>query len=534
MADYKHTISEIESAFSDLGFPTDFLSAYDQMECLANHKGRETFLVRDKKSGTFAVAKCYDKTFYALSPETDLLKKLDHAGLPEWIGRYENEKMLCIVREYIDGISLDSYSKENDLSQSKVIGICEKLADILAYLHTQTPPIIHRDIKPENIIVKPNGDIALIDFDIARTVKVDAESDTLFFGTKGYAPPEQYGFTQTDQRADIYAFGVLLRYLLTGNSRPKKNIYVQGDLQRVIDKCTAFSPKDRYADMLSVKRAMRYAHKAKKPTRKCQLAIVTAFVVLSLILGFCVGRYTSLFAPDETKLSFAEPMIETAVRTQLGLSERDKLTEKDLLSVKHLYIFGTKAYREQQDYFNNSIDQNTRGVIASLDDLKMLPNLEELFIAYQGMVDISAVRELRNLCSVEFKHMDIGSAEPLAELPRLRNVGLFDSGISSAKELEACSHLESLDIGRTDIRSMEQVGIHPELKTITLKWLKMDTLDGIERMPHLLTVFVDAAEIEDMSALLRLPELERVYAGERNIEAVTALLHDTDVEVLLP
>ena len=96
-----------------------------------------------------------------------------------------------------------------------MIRLCAKLAEILIYLHSRTPPVIHRDIKPENVIITEEKEPVLIDFDIARTFKTAEETDTVFFGTKGYAPPEQYGFAQTDCRSDIYAFGVLLRFLLT-------------------------------------------------------------------------------------------------------------------------------------------------------------------------------------------------------------------------------------------------------------------------------------------------------------------------------
>ncbi len=72
------------------------------------------------------------------------------------------------------------------------------MCDILNYLHSQNPPIIHRDIKPQNVIVDERGRVTLIDFGISRMYDAGARADTLCFGTRHYAAPEQYGFAQTD------------------------------------------------------------------------------------------------------------------------------------------------------------------------------------------------------------------------------------------------------------------------------------------------------------------------------------------------
>ena len=119
-------------------------------------------------------------------------------GLPEYVATYENESMMVAVRKYVSGVSLDRYASENDISQQKAVDICLQLCDILMYLHHRDTPVIHRDIKPQNIIIRSDGSIVLIDFDIARMLNSENETDTVFFGTRSYAPPEQYGFSQTD------------------------------------------------------------------------------------------------------------------------------------------------------------------------------------------------------------------------------------------------------------------------------------------------------------------------------------------------
>ena len=83
-----------------------------------------------------------------------------------------------------------------------------------------------------------DGFIRLIDFGISRIAKDDSDTDTDFLGTKGYAPPEQFGFGQTDSRSDIYSLGVLTQRLLGKDYR--------GWLKKIINHCTEFDPDNRY------------------------------------------------------------------------------------------------------------------------------------------------------------------------------------------------------------------------------------------------------------------------------------------------
>ena len=190
----------IEGTFSEYGYPEDFLAEYDQLECLSGRSGRETFLCKKKGSEELVVAKCFSGAFYDNAVEEPVVREYDVPGIPHFIKSYRNDSYVCVIREYIPGKPLSEVVKERDLTQDEILEICGKLGDILIRLHSQEPQIVHRDIKPENVILKEDGSVFLIDLDIARTVKPEGDSDTYFFGTKGYAPPEQYGFSQTDER----------------------------------------------------------------------------------------------------------------------------------------------------------------------------------------------------------------------------------------------------------------------------------------------------------------------------------------------
>ena len=169
MKEIRHIVEDIQAVFAQSSYPVEFLAAYDQMECLSSHSGRETFLIQEKATGRPAVAKCYDRTLFPFQPDYSFLADLDHPGLPKFLGEYHNEQMLCIVREYIEGEPLSERAGENDMSQEEILSVTDQLCGILEALHSHNPPIIHRDIKPENVIIRPDGTAVLIDFDISRS-----------------------------------------------------------------------------------------------------------------------------------------------------------------------------------------------------------------------------------------------------------------------------------------------------------------------------------------------------------------------------
>lgn len=270
-------------SYDDSPYPEAFLSAYTLMECLSDRNGIQTFLVQDC-SGVPLIAKCYDKAVWSIPGGSDVLNGLEHEGLPRQIAAFENDTVTVRVRQYIEGVPLSQYAEDNSLSRQEIVRLCVQLCDILAYLHHREAPVIHRDVKPQNVIVRPDGRIALIDFDIARVYRSDRDTDTVFFGTLAYAPPEQYGFSQTDARTDIYALGVLLRWLLTGSTRENPNVRVYRPLAKIITKCTGFAPKERFSDVAQVKRALLRANPRAQALSLLRLSLCA--VLAAALVGF--------------------------------------------------------------------------------------------------------------------------------------------------------------------------------------------------------------------------------------------------------
>jgi hypothetical protein len=150
--------------------------------------------------------------------EAQMLATLQHPNLPTVVETFEEMGKHFLVMEFIPGRTLLNLldSTQDFLPEERVLVWAWQLLDVLHYLHSQDPPIIYRDLKPSNVmLVESTERIKLIDFGIARFHKAGKTRDTEAFGTAGYAPPEQYGKGQTDQRSDVYALAATLHHLLT-------------------------------------------------------------------------------------------------------------------------------------------------------------------------------------------------------------------------------------------------------------------------------------------------------------------------------
>jgi serine/threonine protein kinase len=150
--------------------------------------------------------------------EAELLARLEHPNLVRVTDRFQEKERHYMVMEFIEGRTLADMlrGRIEPFPEEQVLAWADQLCDVLLYLHSQEPKIIYRDMKPANVMVLNGTDtVKLIDFGIARFFKPGKRRDTIEFGTDGYAPPEQYGKSQTDERADIYALGAMLHQLLT-------------------------------------------------------------------------------------------------------------------------------------------------------------------------------------------------------------------------------------------------------------------------------------------------------------------------------
>lgn len=177
-----------------------------------------------------------------------------------------------IIEERVDGVQLRERLLRKNFSRKQVLSISKQLFSVLKLLHDQS--IIHRDIKPENILISPDDNIHLIDFGIARIYRPDSTQDTSLFGTAGYAAPEQYGFSQTDPRSDVYSSGIVVRELCKAAGIDENDA-----LHRLAIKCSSFDPNNRCN---SAEEALRELSSIRTYR---QIATTAALFILVLLLG---------------------------------------------------------------------------------------------------------------------------------------------------------------------------------------------------------------------------------------------------------
>lgn len=157
----------------------------------------------------------------AFRKEATMLARLQHPNLPSIFDHFEENGRWYLVMSFLEGETLQDYlnRKGGKLPLDEALQVGIQLCIVLGYLHQQQPaPIIFRDLKPANIMRTSDGHIYLIDFGIARHFNPGQTKDTAYYASMGYAPPEQYGLTQTTPRSDIYSLGVVLHQMLSGRN----------------------------------------------------------------------------------------------------------------------------------------------------------------------------------------------------------------------------------------------------------------------------------------------------------------------------
>ena len=188
------------------------------------------------------------------------------AHIPRLHECYKRDANLVVVMEYIMGETLQDLVYRSDPSLKLVAEVFPKICDAVSELHESfTPPLIHRDLKPSNVMVTKNN-VYIIDFGIARDFKDEASADTMHFGTRAYAPPEQFGYGQTTVRSDVYALGMLLYFCLVEET-PTAKVLEEGfadaripeQLRNILVRATAFDPQNRYESARELKAAAEHA-----------------------------------------------------------------------------------------------------------------------------------------------------------------------------------------------------------------------------------------------------------------------------------
>ena len=284
----------------------------------------------------------------SLLAEANLMKRLDHPALPRIVDIIDNGITIFVVMDYIEGESLDKILEEYGAQPEElVIGWAKQLCDALSYLHSQKPPIIYRDMKPANVMLKPEGNIKIIDFGIAREYKELSLADTTVLGTKGYAPPEQYS-GQTDARSDIYALGMTMHHLLTGIDPRTGEAYapvrmwnpeVSEGMEMIIDKCVQPAAEHRYQNCQDLLYDLEHPELITKDYKKKQKRKLNSFIV-TVALAAVMGISGMVCNAVSNRMNNND--YETLISTSTASSLSNKIS--NYKSAAAIYPDRTEAY----------------------------------------------------------------------------------------------------------------------------------------------------------------------------------------------
>lgn len=317
-----------------------------------NEKANKTWAIKEvRKDGVqdFATVR------QGLIAETNILKNLNHKYLPSIVDVIDDRDTFLIVMDYIQGKSLKEVLQNNieqegfPIPIEEVISWSKQLCDVLYYLHTRPDPIIYRDMKPANVMLKPDGEISLIDFGTARVFKTGNSEDTTCLGTPGYAAPEQYGGKgQSAPQTDIYCLGATMHHLITGRNpsatpfnfpritqcrptlleeTPRELHNTLLGLEMIIEKCTQYDMENRYQSCAELKYDLEHPEELGLPYRRKLKRKMTAFGVCAGMTAVLAGA--SLFGmlmENKTEksgydyyISSAEKMSETQINEKIEM-----------------------------------------------------------------------------------------------------------------------------------------------------------------------------------------------------------------------
>lgn len=325
--------------------------------------------------------------------EANLIKQLDHPAIVRIVDIIDNGNVIYIIEDYIEGETLSSILENNGAQpQELVIEWALQICEALEYLHTRKPPIIYRDMKPANVMLKPDGNIKVIDFGIAREYKDQSLADTVSLGTKGYAAPEQFGGRgQTDARTDIYCLGVTLYHLVTGQNpcEPPYEIYpirhwnpqLSAGLEAIIQKCTQMNPADRYQSCAELLYALHHYEEYGVVYRARQKRKLNAFIGTAAAAVICalIGVFGLVMRTQTNNADYTQNIMQA----EKSATAEDKIRfYSQAINIKPLsqeaYMGMINAFKDDAAFSIEEEAEFKKQINAHLTALRSEPGYAEL------------------------------------------------------------------------------------------------------------------------------------------------------------
>jgi len=240
------------------------LSLYETIEIIKESEDAVVELVRNTLE---------DRKYIKISYHSDKrevfskLKEISSGCLPRIIDIFWSDDTI-VIEEYIEGTNLATLIEDNRITGRIADAIVDDILSAVGELHKAQ--IVHRDIKPANIIITTDNRAVLVDFGIARIFSPNLQKDSSSYGTVGYAAPEQYGFSQSDYKSDIYAIGITFKELAS----VAKISHIDG----IIKRCIEFDPNKRPESIDKIRQSL-------KSRKRIPIILVAAVAFLGVLVG---------------------------------------------------------------------------------------------------------------------------------------------------------------------------------------------------------------------------------------------------------
>lgn len=542
--------------------PEDMQEHWTVYECLKESEDSSTFLVKETATGILCVLKWgRNRQAEFLRNEMEIMKKMADrklSGIPKAYRIFEENGEVYLVREYIEGMSLaQMVLQKGGISEAEICRISRKICQTAEQFQNPDEPMIHRDIKPENIVVTPGGEVVFIDFGTMRSYKKDGSRDTFVVGTRGTAAPEQYGYTQTDQRTDVYAIGQTMLYMVSESYEMNQlsECAVSRRMKKIIEKACSFEPDKRYGDAAQLRRAVEkcQANNRKKVYKKAGAVfglIAAGYILAILSLDGTVIENKRIETAEQSaaeeqiqaEITFREELIEEAVRKELGLSKTDKITASMLEDVRKLRIVGKEILDDEDTFWGeghhvdgkDSSFGSVRGNITDLSDLAQMVNLEELALCNQKIEDISGLKELPLKKLYLSKNM-ITDFSVLLNLIDLDTLCIMENPAENLSVIGECTGILRLNIqgmNLTDIDFLKNLSLdYLDMSNVEVENNIFEPLTEMKKLDTLCMCDVNEAAAETLSQMSTLKALF-MWGDSTILENLKPLKGMTQLETL--
>ena len=437
-----------------------------------------------------------------------------------------------IAMEYVKGDALSGLIKdEGQIEIRRAVRIVRQVAEALREAHDQD--IIHRDIKPQNVMVDRAGRARVLDFGLAKALYTDTRltADGAMLGTPQYMAPEQCEGAEVSARTDIYALGVTLFEMLTGQppfeadtpmalmyqiahraaSKPSSlNSEIPAELDRILAKMVAKKPEDRYdsAEALCADLdAFLAGEPVKAPSellqrlRRIPLRLVGA-VAAAVLVTVALGWYLRGLSPAGSL--FPDPNLEAAVREAIG-KPSGEIHPEDLVGVRF-----------------TELDVSSAG-ISDLTGLEYCTDLVELHLEKNRINDIHPLSKLSNLTSLKLQDNQITEVSALAKLMRLTLLTIHGNQVSDISPLRGLTQLEFLEMQGNPITDLDPLAELSNLGCIVLGHREIKDIGALAMCTNLFRLELLCSQVSDITPLAQLGGLTGLYLRNSRIRDIGPL-----------